>query len=102
MFNALSKLTLAVVLLLGQSGNVVTGEGYGEIVDGHVTAARDFAISRARWDALIKTANIKVQADTLVVDTALASQIILTQVEGVVSVHKVLAEEQRGNTYWVR
>ena len=81
---------------------IVSGEGQADIQAGNVDQARELALSYARWDAVSKKLGIAIKASTLVENASVVEDVILSEVNGVVRISKIVEEQRRGNVMYVR
>ena len=80
----------------------VNTEGEAAIVNNDVPSARMESIARARWAAIEQVVGVDVKAGSFVQNFMLVDDVIKTQVGGVVKSHKVLKEENKGDTLLVK
>ena len=80
----------------------VNAEGEATIINNDVPSARMESIARARWAAIEQVVGVDVKAGSFVQNFMLVDDVIKTQVGGVVRSHKVLNEENRGDTLFVK
>lgn len=80
----------------------VNAEGEAAIVNSDVPSARMESIARAKWAAIEQVVGVDVKAGSFVQNFMLVDDVIKTQVGGVVRSHKVLNEENRGDTLIVK
>jgi hypothetical protein len=80
----------------------VNAEGEAAIVNNDVPSARMEAVARARWAAIEQVVGVDVKAGSLIQNFILVDDVIKTQAGGVVKSHKVLNEENRGDTLIVK
>jgi len=80
----------------------VDAEGEAVIVNNDIPSARMESVARARWTAIEQVVGVDVKAGSIVQNFTLVDDVIKTQVGGVVKSHKVLKEENRGDTLLVR
>lgn len=80
----------------------VNAEGEAAIVNNDVPSARLEAVARARWAAIEQVVGVDVKAGSFVQNFILVDDVVKTQAGGVVKSHKVLKEENRGDTLAVR
>ena len=79
----------------------VNMSGEGAIVNNDVPSARIEAINRAKWLAVEQVAGVDVKSRTIVENGTLLDDIITTQMQGVVTSHRVLNEKRSADTYQV-
>ena len=80
----------------------VDAEGEAAIVNNDIPSARMESVARARWTAIEQVVGVDVKAGSFVQNFTLVDDVIKTQVGGVVRNHRVLKEENRGDTLVVR
>jgi len=80
----------------------VNAEGEAAIVNNDVPSARMEAVARARWSAIEQVVGVDVKAGSLIQNFILVDDVIKTQAGGVVKSHKILQEENRGDTLLVK
>lgn len=80
----------------------VIAEGEAAIVSNDVPSARMEAVARARWAAIEQVVGVDVKAGSIIQNFILVDDVIKTQAGGVVKSHKILQEENRGDTLLVK
>jgi hypothetical protein len=80
----------------------INAEGEAVIVNKDVPSARMEAVARARWAAIEQVVGVDVKAGSFVQNFTLVDDVIKTQVGGVVKSHKILREENKGDTLLVK
>ncbi|OIO93967.1 MAG: hypothetical protein AUJ92_11265 [Armatimonadetes bacterium CG2_30_59_28] len=80
----------------------ITAEGEAAIGVSGKTAARDAALAQALCNAILQVAGGYVESKTEVINMALKESYTKLITDGFASVDKVLAENDRGDTYWVK
>jgi len=73
-----------------------SGEGY--INQGDAASAKVEAINRAKWQAVEEVAGVDVKSKTVVEDSMLLNDVIMTQARGLVTGFKVLKEKRLSDT----
>ncbi|MBF0559961.1 MAG: hypothetical protein HQL08_14415 [Nitrospirae bacterium] len=72
------------------------------ILNNDTPSAKAEATARAKWDAVEQTAGVEVKAQSVVQNMALVDEAVSKQIKGVVTGFKVLREEKRKDTVWVK
>lgn len=80
----------------------VNAEGEAAILNRDIPSARMESIARARWAAIEQVVGVDVKAGSFVQNFTLVDDVIKTQVGGVVKSHKVLQEQNTGDTVIVK
>lgn len=80
----------------------VENEGEAVIVRGDLPSARIEAMNRAKWAAVEQVAGVEVNSRTIVEDSALLDDIITTRTQGVVTSHRLIKEQNNGDSITVR
>ncbi len=80
---------------------LVEATGEAEITANDVTAAKNIAISRAKWAALEKVSEVKIKLDTIISNAELIDEGIKTELSGVIKSYKITDEGRKDNIYWV-
>jgi hypothetical protein len=95
---------LSLLFTAGAYGSqkCVNADGEAAIVNNDVPSARLEAVARARWAAIEQVVGVEVKAGSFVQNFILVDDVVKTQAGGVVKSHKVLKEENRGDTLAVR
>lgn len=83
-------------------GKSVDAEGEAAIVNNDVPAAKQEAVARAKWSAIEKTVGVQVKAQSFVQNFTLVEDVMKTEVTGAVKDYSVVAQERKGDLYWVR
>ncbi|TAN44615.1 MAG: hypothetical protein EPN22_05930 [Nitrospirae bacterium] len=77
-------------------------EGEAVILNNDVPSAKTEAAARAKWAAVEQTMGVEVKAQSVVQNMALVDDAVSKQIRGVVTSSKILKEENRKDTFWVR
>jgi len=80
----------------------IDSEGEAVIVNNDVFAAKAEAVARAKWAAVEQAVGVEVKAQSVVQNMALVDDAVSKQIRGVVTGHKILREENRKDTIWVK
>ena len=93
-------------LLLPSAGfcdiKCIDSEGEAVIVGNDVPSAKTEAIARAKWSAVEQAVGVEVKAQSVVQNMALVDDAVSKQVRGYISGYKLLKEENRKETIWVK
>ncbi|MBI4689375.1 MAG: hypothetical protein HY754_03775 [Nitrospirae bacterium] len=77
-------------------------EGEAIIVNNDVPSSKTEAIARAKWSAIEQTVGVEVKAESVVQNMAMVDDAVIKQIRGVITGYKVLKEDNRQDTFWVR
>ncbi|HAK89033.1 MAG TPA: hypothetical protein DHV16_04440 [Nitrospiraceae bacterium] len=106
MFGKTGLLLLLMLVFYSQEAlcgtKCIDSEGEAVIVNNDVFSAKAEAVARARWAAIEQTVGVEVKAQSVVQNMALVDDAVSKQVRGVVTGHKILREENRKDTIWVK
>ncbi len=80
----------------------IDSEGESVIVNSDKPSAKTEAIARAKWAAIEQSIGVEVKAQSVVQNFVLVDDAVSKQAKGVISGFKVLKEENKGDTYWVK
>ncbi len=80
----------------------IDSEGEAVIMNNDVPSAKAEAIARAKWSAIEQTVGVEVKAQSVVQNMALVDDAVSKQIRGVVTGHKIVKEENRKDTIWVK
>jgi len=80
----------------------VNSEGEAVIVSNDIPSAKTEAIARAKWSAIEQAVGVEVKAQSVVQNMALVDDAVSKQIRGVVTGYKILQEESRKETIWVK
>jgi hypothetical protein len=80
----------------------IDSEGEAVIINNDVPSAKAEAVARAKWSAVEQVVGVEVKAQSVVQNMALVDDAVSKQVRGVVTGHKILKEENRKDTIWVK
>ncbi|MBA4349603.1 MAG: hypothetical protein C0415_06425 [Thermodesulfovibrio sp.] len=80
----------------------VDSEGEAAIVNNDIPSAKTEAVARAKWAAIEQSVGVEVKAQTIVQNMALVDDAISKQIRGVITGHKIVREETRKDTVWVK
>jgi hypothetical protein len=107
----MQKLILATVLtggLLISGGNCIAAvqcvdsEGEAVIVNNDKPSAKAEAVARAKWAAIEQSLGVEVKAQSVVQNFVLVDDAVSKQAKGVITGFKILNEEDKKETYFVR
>ncbi|MCE5194350.1 MAG: hypothetical protein LLF28_02675 [Nitrospiraceae bacterium] len=102
----LTLLFLAVSLFLPvvSSAQVkcVNSEGESVIINNDIPSAKTEATARAKWSAIEQTVGVEIKAQSVVQNFALVDDAISKNIKGTVQSYKVLLEDNRKDTFWVK
>ncbi len=76
-------------------------DGEAAIVNNDIPSSKTEAIARAKWTAIEQTVGVEVKAQSVVQNMALVEDAVSKQIKGVVTGYKIVAEENRKDTFWV-
>jgi len=79
---------------------MVSGEG--QISSGDIASAKLEAISRAKWAAIEQVAGVDIKSKTVVENSALLDEIIISQTQGIISSFNVLGYSKAGQILHVK
>ncbi len=106
MFRKIGALLLFMFVFYSQEAlcetKCVDSEGEAVIVNNDLPSAKAEAVARARWAAVEQSVGVEVKVQTIVQNMALVDDAVSKQIRGVVTGHKVLGEENRKDTIWVK
>jgi hypothetical protein len=77
-------------------------EGEAAISGNDIPSARIEALARAKWAAMEQAVGVEVKAQSVIQNMALVDDAVSMKVKGVVTKHRILKEETRKDTLWVR
>lgn len=80
----------------------IDSEGEAVIINNDIPSAKAEATARAKWYAVEQVAGVEVRAQSVVQNMALVDDAVSKQIRGFVSGYKVLREENRKDTIWVK
>lgn len=80
----------------------IDSDGEAVIINNDVPSAKAEAVARAKWSAVEQTVGVEVKAQSVVQNMALVDDAVSKQIRGVVAGHKILREENRKDTIWVK
>jgi hypothetical protein len=80
----------------------IDSEGEAAIVNNDIPSAKTEAVARAKWAAIEQSVGVEVKAQTIVQNMALVDDAISKQIRGVITGHKIVREENRKDTVWVK
>jgi hypothetical protein len=80
----------------------VDAEGEALIVNNDMPSAKAEALARAKWAAVEQAVGVEVKAQSVVQNMALVDDAVSKQIRGVVTGHRILREESRKETVWVK
>lgn len=106
MKNFLTKLfllTFAITAIFSapSSAEATIAKGCAPIIDGDVDGARKEARKQAMRDAVAAIVGVKVESMTEVVNFSLVRDEIITKSDGYITINRVIAEEARGDIFYV-
>lgn len=80
----------------------VDAEGEAVILNNDIPSSKTEATARAKWAAIEQTVGVEVKAQSIVQNFALVDDAISKNIRGTIQRYKVLDEENRKDTFWVR
>lgn len=80
----------------------VDSDGEAVILNNDVPSAKTEAVARAKWAAVEQVVGVEVKAQSVVQNMALVDDAVSKQVRGYISSSKVLKEDNRKDTIWVK
>ncbi len=91
-------------LFLSEAAEVkcINVEGEAVILNNDIPSSKTEAIARAKWTAIEQTLGVEVKAQTVVQNFAIVDDAISKNIRGTIQGYKVLKEENRKDTFWVR
>jgi hypothetical protein len=83
-------------------GEAAIVEGYAPIENGNVQKAREKAREDAMRTMIEQQVGVQIQSETVVVNAEVVSDRVMSKANGYVRVNKMIAEENRGQIYYVK
>ncbi|MEW6068821.1 MAG: hypothetical protein AB1610_11090 [Nitrospirota bacterium] len=80
----------------------IDAEGEAVILNNDIPSSKAEAVARAKWSAIEQTIGVEVKAQSIVQNFAIVDDAVSKNIQGLVTGYKVLAQDTREDTFWVR
>lgn len=101
-FNTILFFFLVMPSFLWAEFKCVDAEGEAVIMNNDIPSSKIEATARAKWSAIEQTVGVEVKAQSIVQNFALVDDAVIKNIRGTIQSYKVLAEDNRKDTFWVR